>query len=85
TVGGKRIFITHGHQYRVKYEHDFRTLAYRAAALNADLVVFGHTHTPHTSYVGSMTIINPGSISYSHTYAVAEIDGNNLKTEIIKL
>lgn len=84
-IGGKRIFITHGHEYRVKYEADYRTLVEKGRAENADLTVFGHTHIPYTSYEGKMTVINPGSVIFSKTYAVAEIDGDRLKTRIVNI
>lgn len=84
-IGGKRIFVTHGHEYRVKYESDYHTLVRKGHEFDADLTVFGHTHIPYTAYDGSMTIINPGSVRFSRTYAAAEIDGEKLKTKIIDI
>ena len=82
-TGGVRIFITHGHDYRVKYELRYTTLAEKAKSVNADLCVFGHTHIPYTDFVGSMTIINPGSIRFGGTYAIAEIENGKVKTAIL--
>lgn len=84
-IGEKNIFVTHGHEERVKYEADYRTLAKKAENAGADLAVFGHTHVPRTEYVGNITLLNPGSVRFSRTYAVAEIDGSNLKTKIIDI
>lgn len=84
-IGGKRIFITHGHEYRVKFEADHRTLVQKGRDVNADLVVFGHTHMPYTAYEGNMTVINPGSVRFTRTYAVAEIDGGEIKTKIVDI
>lgn len=84
-ISGKRIFVTHGHEYAVKYEHDYRTLVNRGRKESADLVVFGHTHIPYTAYEGTMTVINPGSVRFSKTYAIAEIDGVNLRTKIVDI
>lgn len=84
-TGGKKIFITHGHDYSVKYEADYRTLAKRGSEIGADLVVFGHTHTPYTGYIGKMTVLNPGSVRFTGTYAAAEIDGSELRTKIFEI
>ena len=82
-VGGKRIFVTHGHDFAVKYEADYRTLVNRGSAVDADLIVFGHTHKSYTDYRGKMTILNPGSVRFGKTYAIAEIDGQELRTKIL--
>lgn len=82
-IGGKNIFVTHGHEYRVKYESDYRTLAQKALDADADLAIFGHTHIPYTGYIKNLTLLNPGSIRFSRTYAIAEIDGTTLKTKIL--
>lgn len=84
-IGGKKIFVTHGHEYGVKYEADFRTLVNHAKGADADLTVFGHTHMPYTAYEGKMTVINPGSIRFTKTYAIAEIDGDAIRTRLVEL
>lgn len=81
---GKKIFITHGHEYRVKYESEYDTLTKKAQSINADLCVFGHTHIPYTGYKYGLTILNPGSIRYTGTYAVCEIENGKLKTCILE-
>lgn len=80
---GKRIFVTHGHEYRVKYESSLTALYEKAKSENADLCIFGHTHVPYTEYRGKMTLLNPGSIKYTKTYAVCEIEDGKMKTCII--
>ncbi len=60
TLGGKKIYCTHGHCERVKY--DTAELVCRARQENADIVLYGHTHTPVTSYDDGLYIMNPGSI-----------------------
>ncbi len=84
-VDGVRIYITHGHEQRVKYESDYRTLRGAAEKENADIAVFGHTHIPYTSYDCGLTMINPGSIRFSATYAVAEIENGMTKINIMEL
>lgn len=79
-----KIFLTHGHGYRVKTEEDYRTLAEKAVSLGCDTAVFGHTHIPYLSTDRGITVLNPGSVRYSGTYAVIEIEGGKLKADIIK-
>ncbi len=45
-LGGVKIFAAHGHRYSVKSGHS--AFAARAAALGADIALFGHTHTAMT-------------------------------------
>lgn len=85
TVGGLKIYITHGHEQRVKYESSYTTLRNTAMQHNPDLVVFGHTHIPYTSYDGGFILLNPGSVLFSKTYAVAEIENGKINTKIIKI
>ncbi len=71
-LGGVRIFAAHGHRYSVKSGHS--AMAARAATLGADIMLFGHTHTPVSEVlragdtVGGVTlpkplyVMNPGSI-----------------------
>ncbi|EJO5347714.1 metallophosphoesterase [Clostridium botulinum] len=58
-IGGKRFFLTHGHEYNVKY--DLSRLRYRALEVNADIVLFGHTHISQIEYIDGVWFINPGS------------------------
>ena len=87
-IGGKRIFLTHGHKYRVKY--DVLSLLYRAEELEADIVLFGHTHVPLIVKENNILIMNPGSISFPRgykspkTYGIIEInEGVNVSIEKI--
>lgn len=81
-IDGVRIFISHGHEERVKYESDYRTFRAKAKAANADLAVFGHTHISYISYDGSMTVVNPGSVLFGASYAEAEIEAGRVKVSI---
>ena len=76
---GKRIFLTHGHGYAVKYDYDYRTIIDKGSSENADLVVFGHTHVPVCDFSKTPPILNPGSIKHSGTYGVIEIEEGKLK------
>lgn len=83
-LGGKKIFVTHGHAYRVKQEieSEYATLVEKGLELGADAAVFGHTHIPYNRNRGNITIMNPGSIKYEGTYGVIEIEDGVLKSAI---
>ena len=85
TIDGVKIFITHGHEQNVKYEYEFMTLRKAAEKYDPDLIIFGHTPLPYTDYKGKATLLNPGSIRYTGTYAEAEIENGKLKTKIIEV
>lgn len=83
---GKRIFITHGHKYSVKWSYD--NILAKASLEKADAVLFGHTHVSVIDYVKNTLIINPGSISESRSsnpesYAILEITEDDIKSDII--
>ncbi|MBQ4140097.1 MAG: metallophosphoesterase family protein [Clostridia bacterium] len=80
---GKRIFMTHGHLYDVKY--GLERIAARAYADGADIVLFGHTHVPISEYIPEGTelefvgkterpliLFNPGSIGMGikHSFGI---------------
>jgi putative phosphoesterase len=60
TIGTKRIYITHGHIYKVKQDYNY--LIERAKALGVDVAVFGHTHVPTIFQEDGILFVNPGSI-----------------------
>ncbi|MFD3158133.1 metallophosphoesterase [Haloimpatiens sp. FM7330] len=60
-VNGKKILITHGDAYGVKY--DLSRLRYRALEEEIDIVLFGHTHCSMAEYIEGIWYINPGSPS----------------------
>jgi hypothetical protein len=77
-IGGKHVFLTHGHYYYVSL--DLRTIKDEALGRGADIVMFGHTHRPVIEVEENLTLINPGSISYPRqadrkcTYIMMEVD-----------
>lgn len=72
TLEGKKLFITHGHIYNVKYDLLNLTLAGKEAG--ADLVLFGHTHIPTSVYEDGMYLLNPGSLrGYDGSYALVDV------------
>lgn len=62
TLAGKKIFMTHGHNYYVSVgTEEIRRVG---LARGADIVMFGHTHRPYFEQDDKITILNPGSLSY---------------------
>lgn len=59
-IDGRRILITHGHLYGVK--SSLMQLRYRALEVEADIILFGHSHIVHCEQIESQLFINPGSI-----------------------
>jgi putative phosphoesterase len=70
---GHKFFLIHGHQYGVKRSLD--SIIYAAQEYEADVLLFGHTHIPHLSKIGELTILNPGAANLGY-YALIEIDDN---------
>lgn len=88
TIEGRKIFITHGHNYRVKW--DLFSLMMKAREETADIVVFGHIHMPYLSMEYGIHILNPGSISEPRGGSKAgaarmEIDGYNVNINMLNL
>ena len=85
-LGGKRIFLLHGHTRGVKY--DLQRLWYAGREYGADAVVFGHTHTALVDYDGTMYLMNPGSIGGIHapaTYGVITVNARKFDCSTYRL
>lgn len=61
-IQGKRIFITHGHKYRVKYGID--DLILKAQEENIDVFLYGHTHRQNIERHRETLFINPGALAH---------------------
>ncbi len=82
-LGGKRVFLTHGHKYNVKY--GLYTIEMAARERGADIVVFGHTHQPLREYVDGLYMLNPGSLGYGETYGLLDISPAGIMTNVVRL
>ncbi|MGI6264794.1 MAG: metallophosphoesterase family protein [Acutalibacteraceae bacterium] len=84
TVGGYRIFCTHGQAYAVKY--GLTRLALAAAEQQADLVLFGHTHQPFTAYEDQTHFLNPGSLGqgYPRTWGWVDLLPGGIVTRVVE-
>ncbi|MGL6167104.1 MAG: metallophosphoesterase [Fusobacteriaceae bacterium] len=63
-IEGKKIFITHGHKYEVKVGN--KKLISKAEELEADIIIYGHTHKKELQEINKKIYLNPGAV----------IDGN---------
>lgn len=88
TLDGHRLLITHGHLHRVKY--GLQMLLYKARGVEAEAVVFGHTHVPLNLTENNILLFNPGSPanpSPGHIggYGILEIDKQRIKGRLLSL
>lgn len=75
-LGGKKIFMTHGHMYGAK--QGLHGLVQQATQCNADLVLYGHTHQQKLEQIGNTLYLCPGSMNSSENrYAIVTIDENH--------
>lgn len=83
-AGKTKLFVTHGHTYGVKFSLEELKKAARAAGCR--VVLYGHTHIPHTEYDDGLYVMNPGSIGAPReggaTYGVLEIAQNGILMNI---
>lgn len=66
-----RILYTHGHRFFVK--NGLTTLKSAAKQLNAQIVLYGHTHIPKTDESEGVLYFNPGSIK-NDEYGILELN-----------
>ncbi len=86
-VGDKKIFITHGHRYDVKW--NYQKIFYKGLEMHADVVLFGHTHVATRFIEEGILVMNPGSITHPRghhekTYGFLEV-GEKIVGEILVL
>ena len=87
TLGGKRLYLCHGHRHRVYYNTD--QLYYSAAQEEADIALFGHTHVPYLENEGGIIVMNPGSItlprsSSGKTFGTIDIENGKITASIFR-
>lgn len=86
-IKGVKIFITHGHKYGVKTS--LNSIYYRAKELNANIVLFGHSHIPINVLNDNVLLLNPGSITlpkggHKKSFGLIEIT-DSIKSKIVKV
>jgi len=80
-IKNKKILLTHGHNYGVKYGYN-RLVSY-ANEINADIVLFGHTHFQDAFEKNNSLFLNPGSIGYSGTYVLLNVTENEINYQLL--
>lgn len=86
-IGGKKIWLTHGHNAKVKY--GLHELLFWADQYEADVAIYGHTHVVDVSWHGKLLVLNPGSVARPH-YAKASflkitMEHNDIVTNLVEL
>ncbi len=85
-LAGRKILYTHGHEFSVKSGTD-RLISY-AKDNDIDLVLYGHTHIPESTYLDGLYIINPGSIGKGagyDSYAIIDLEESGILANIIRI
>ena len=74
-----RIFMTHGHRYRVK--QTLLSAVYAAREENADLLLFGHTHRGVILEEPGLVCMNPGAAG-TGSYGVVVLEQGQLHCQL---
>ena len=82
-LDGIRIFVTHGHNERVKTDPELKKLVSAAKSNNCTVAVFGHTHMGLEKETDGIKLLNPGSSNYGRCYGVIEIEDGKASTAVI--
>lgn len=86
-VENHKIFMTHGHNYDVKYT--LSRLKQKAKQVGADIVLYGHTHIPDITYQDNIWFINPGSLTRPRedkkpTYCILTLSGGKVYPQLME-
>ena len=77
TLCGKKIVYTHGDLYSAKLGDG--GLIALAKKNGADIVLYGHTHTPRLCYIDGLYLFNPGALrGCASSYGLLNLDGENV-------
>lgn len=74
-ANGKKVLFCHGHTLKVKFTTEL--LLEKAKEIGADVVLFGHTHTPYKNYVDGIHIFNPGAVC-NGKYGILDITDSGI-------
>lgn len=79
TLAGKTVLMGHGHTWGVK--SGYGAAITRARAMNADLLLFGHTHRAYCEQLeDGLWVMNPGAARA--TYGVVNIDDGVIRCQL---
>ncbi|MGL5416054.1 MAG: metallophosphoesterase [Clostridium sp.] len=81
---GKKIFMTHGDLYGVKY--GYNNIYYKGKEVGADIVLFGHSHIEMIEKMDDIILMNPGSTTIpkgkGNSMGFINIENGKITTEI---
>ena len=80
-IAGKKIFITHGHKYGVKYS--LATLAKYAKEIEADIALYGHTHSYNVEEIDNVIVANPGALKNNSAMLIVINDVDTTFSQIL--
>ena len=87
TIADKKVFITHGNNYDVKY--GITRLQSRIEDLGVNIVLFGHTHKAIILYENGGWFVNPGSACEArdsfNSIAIIEIKDGKIIPSIMRV
>lgn len=88
TLEGHYIMLTHGHRYHVK--QGLRELSWWGRKYEADIVIFGHTHSAVIEQEVGLLLFNPGSptcprADMGATFGIIELSEEGVYPSIITL
>lgn len=84
TIDGFKIFMTHGNRYNVKL--GLSAICEKAKQVNANILLFGHTHIALSDYQFGLYIFNPGTIKGARgSYGIIDTSDSAIVTEILKV
>lgn len=75
TFHGKKIYFCHGHTHHVK--HGYENIISHCKNIQADICLFGHTHTQYTAYDNGLYIMNPGAVCNGE-YGIIDVVDNGI-------
>ncbi len=74
-ICNKKILATHGYIQNVKF--GLTDLQLEAVSEKCDIVLYGHTHIPYSSYKDGIYFFNPGSLR-DGCYGIVDITHNGI-------
>lgn len=87
-LGGKKLFLTHGHTYNAG--RSLTPLLTRARQEGAEIAAFGHTHVPLVQQHDGILLVNPGCLFrprslHGATYVILDITRTHLQANIFSV
>ncbi len=82
TLGGYKLLFMHGHTRGVK--SSMVNAVYAARELEADVLLYGHTHIPQEGYFPptekskALYVFNPGSLGDDGSFGLVQIQNGNI-------